>query len=97
LKNGNALFSPQVLKRLLDQYRHLRVEGAPDLSSREADVLRLIVQGKANKEAAAELGLSVKMVERLRQQLMHKLGLHDVASLTRGTAGETTTASSQSS
>jgi DNA-binding NarL/FixJ family response regulator len=53
------------------------------LSSRETEVLQLIAEGKANKQVAAELGISVKTVEKHRQRLMEKLDIHDTAGLTR--------------
>ena len=53
------------------------------LSSREVEVLQLIAEGKANKQVAAELGVSFKTVDKHRQHLMSKLDIHDVAGLTR--------------
>jgi DNA-binding NarL/FixJ family response regulator len=53
------------------------------LSSREVEVLQLIAEGKANKQVAAELGLSFKTVDKHRQHLMAKLNIHDIAGLTR--------------
>jgi DNA-binding NarL/FixJ family response regulator len=53
------------------------------LTSREMEVLQLIAEGKANKETASELGISVKTVEKHRGQLMRKLDIHDTAGLTR--------------
>jgi DNA-binding NarL/FixJ family response regulator len=53
------------------------------LSSREVEVLQLIAEGKGNKQVAAELGISIKTVEKHRQHLMGKLDLHDTAGLTR--------------
>jgi DNA-binding NarL/FixJ family response regulator len=55
----------------------------PRLSSREVEVLQLIAEGRANKEIATELGISIKTVEKHRQHLMEKLRLHDTAGLTR--------------
>ena len=55
----------------------------PRLTAREAEVLQLIVEGKANKETAAVLHISVKTVEKHRQSLMTKLDIHDVAGLTQ--------------
>jgi DNA-binding NarL/FixJ family response regulator len=86
---GNAFFSPSISKRLLEQYREAFVHGgriksaASGLTSREMEVLQLIAEGYANKQIADELSISVKTVEKHRQQLMEKLNLHDVASLTR--------------
>jgi DNA-binding NarL/FixJ family response regulator len=53
------------------------------LTSREMEVLQLIAEGQSNKQVAAELGISVKTVEKHRQRLMEKLNIHDVAGLTR--------------
>jgi DNA-binding NarL/FixJ family response regulator len=89
VRNGNAFFSPAISKRLSDRYRESIVTGIPVknrsslLTSRETEVLQLIAEGGGNKHIAAELGISVKTVERHRQRLMDKLGIHDVAGLTR--------------
>ena len=53
------------------------------LTSREAEVLQLVAEGKVNKQIAGELCVSVKTVEKHRQQVMNKLNIHDVAGLTR--------------
>jgi DNA-binding NarL/FixJ family response regulator len=88
-QKGNAFFSPSVAKRLRDQCREVLNTGQPArrrpdaLTTREAEVLQLIAEGRANKQIAAELCISIKTVEKHRQQLMNKLGIHDVAGLTR--------------
>ncbi len=51
------------------------------LTSREQDVLKLIVAGKSNKEAAAELGVSPKTIEAHRGHIMHKVGVRSLAEL----------------
>jgi DNA-binding NarL/FixJ family response regulator len=56
---------------------------ANQLTSREMEVLQLIAEGKANKETAVELGISIKTVEKHRGHLMDKLDIHDTAGLTR--------------
>jgi DNA-binding NarL/FixJ family response regulator len=88
VQRGNAYFSPTIAKRLRDQCRQAFTTGqAPkkggDLTSREAEVLQLIAEGFSNKQIAAELGISIKTVEKHRQQVMNKLNIHDVAGLTR--------------
>lgn len=89
VKRGNAFFSPTIAKRLVDHYRETLVRGVPVrkrtdlLTSREAEVLQLVAEGQGNKQIAADLGISVKTVERHRQGLMNKLNIHDVAGLTR--------------
>lgn len=88
-KKGNAFYSPAISKRLSDHYRETIVRGVPVkkrsdlLTSREVEVLQLIAEGGGNKQIAAELGISIKTVERHRQRLMNKLAIHDVAGLTR--------------
>jgi DNA-binding NarL/FixJ family response regulator len=86
---GKVFYSPAIAKRLEDQ------EPAPPtrrdggrrnlvhLTSREREVLQLVAEGNPNKLVAAELGISIKTVEKHRQGAMHKLDIHDTASLTR--------------
>jgi len=86
---GKSFFSPSIAKRSgrlnaqagdgtgkLDQK-------AAQLTSREMEVLQLVAEGQANKQVAAELGISVKTVEKHREHLMEKLDIHDTAGLTR--------------
>jgi len=88
-KKGKAFFSPAISKRLMEQYRQTLLKGVlvrkriDRLSSRETEVLQLIAEGRLNKQIAGELNLSIKTVEKHRQQLMNKLGIHDIAGLTR--------------
>ena len=89
VRKGNSFFSPAVSKRLLEYYRETIVKGArvprprPFLTSRETEVLQLIAEGEGNKQIATELGISIKTVEKHRQQVMNKLHIHEVAGLTR--------------
>jgi DNA-binding NarL/FixJ family response regulator len=53
------------------------------LTRRETEVLQLIAEGFSNKQIASELSISIKTVEKHRQQVMNKLRIHDVAGLTR--------------
>ncbi len=55
--------------------------GAETLSTRELEVLQLIVHGKSNKEIAAVLGLSVNTVSVHRANIMQTLGMHNTAEL----------------
>lgn len=86
---GNTFFSPSVAKKL-GQQRHKAIDrkgskkaAVMSLSSREREVLQLIAEGSANKQIAAELGISIKTVEKHRDHLMQKLDIHDTAGLTR--------------
>jgi DNA-binding NarL/FixJ family response regulator len=53
------------------------------LSDREAEVLRLIALGFANKEIASQLDLSVKTVETFKTRSMEKLGLRSRVDIVR--------------
>jgi DNA-binding NarL/FixJ family response regulator len=94
VKKGNAYFSPAIAQRLREQTcRSLSGQPAAnaphvELTVREAEVLQLIAEGFANKQIAGELGLSVKTVEKHRQQVMNKLNIHDTASLVRHAAAK---------
>jgi len=86
---GNRFFSPAIAKRIRnvsstarDRNGLIKPNGAR-LTHREAEVLQLVAEGSANKQVAAELGISIKTVEKHRQQLMDKLNIHDTAGLTR--------------
>jgi DNA-binding NarL/FixJ family response regulator len=89
VQNGNTFFSPSIAKRVRNQYQKSPGEGrllkkrSARLSPREAEILQLIAEGKANKETAVELGISIKTVEKHREHLMAKLDIHDTAGLTR--------------
>jgi len=87
---GKTFFSPAISKRI-DHHRQkandrgeLRTKKLPtQLTPREMEVLQLIAEGKANKETADHLKISIKTVEKHRQSLMDKLNIHDTAGLTR--------------
>ena len=83
---GNVFFSPSIAIRRKDNAQKARIRGekiAPDLTAREMEVLQLVAEGKANKESADILGISIKTVEKHRQRVMEKLNIHDTAGLTR--------------
>ena len=86
---GRVFFSPSVAKNLFNPEQRLPIredllkKKVGHLSSREVEVLQLIAEGKANKQIASELEISIKTVEKHRQHLMEKLNIHDTAGLTR--------------
>ncbi len=85
---GRSFFSPGVAKRLRALPGPLNRHGLPvtvrvQLTSRESEVLQLVAEGRANKQVAAELGISIKTVEKHRQHVMDKLDIHETAGLTR--------------
>ncbi len=85
---GNTFFSPAISRRFLEPGAARNRVDAPgkqlaQLTSREREVLQLVAEGKANKQVADGLNISIKTVEKHRQHLMEKLGIHDTAGLTR--------------
>ena len=90
---GKTFFSPSIAKHFnrLNPLLSGRVgtlsSKVAQLTSREMEVLQLIAEGKANKETDGELGISVKTVEKHRENLMAKLNIHDTAGLTRYAIG----------
>lgn len=50
---------------------------------REAEIIRLLAEGKSNKEVASALGITVRTVETYRAKIMLKLGVHSIAELIR--------------
>jgi len=53
------------------------------LTMRERAVLQMVAEGLASKMIADRLGIAPKTIEHHRARLMKKLGVHDVATLTR--------------
>jgi DNA-binding NarL/FixJ family response regulator len=56
-------------------------EPTPSLSTRELEVLQLIVHGKSNKEIAVVLGLSANTISVHRANIMQTLQIHNTAAL----------------
>jgi len=89
VQKENTFFSPSIAARLRrHKQQSLERKGRSKaqvsrLSPRETEMLQLIAEGEANKQIAARLGISIKTVEKHRDHLMHKLDIHDTASLTR--------------
>jgi len=86
---GSMFYSPQISTRVRDCYQMpdkaggLIIKKGTSLTSRELEVIQLVAEGRANKQVAAELKISIKTVEKHRQHLMEKLNIHDTAGLTR--------------
>jgi two-component system, NarL family, nitrate/nitrite response regulator NarL len=58
-------------------------EGRRSLTAREAEVLRLVIEGRGNKQIADELGCSESAVKGIMQQLFHKTGVNTRSQLVR--------------
>jgi two-component system, NarL family, response regulator NreC len=56
---------------------------SPVVTGREREILVMIANGQSNKRIALTINRSIKTVEKHRANLMRKLGLHNVADVTR--------------
>jgi len=84
VSNGGTYFGPGVAVLLRNVVAHNNSEGTPDtLTDREREILKLVAESHSTREIAQKLEISVKTVDNHRTNLMRKLNLHDVASLTR--------------
>ena len=80
---GAIYLSPWVAHAVVQAYL-TKADLPPDpLTSREREILQRIAEGQTTKEIASRLGLSVKTVESHRTRLMHKLDIHETATLVR--------------
>ena len=88
VRRGNMFFSADILNLIAARHRANRQGSEPNrrpriLSGREFQVLRLIAEGRTNRQMSTILRISVKTVEKHRAHVMNKLNIHDVAGLTR--------------
>ena len=84
---GRLYLSPDVSADILEDYRKSLNEepepSKPFLSEREKQLLRLVAEGRRNKEIATLLSISSKSVEAYRSRVMKKLGCSSSAELVR--------------
>lgn len=79
--HGEARLHPEVMRKLMDQVtaqsRGNKQENVPQLTDREQEVVRLVVQGKSNREIADALVISEKTAKAHISNILGKLGLDD--------------------
>ena len=77
---GRRYLSPVITRSLL-----VAPSDAPEeqLTTRQLEILTLIAEGCTSRDIGARLGLSHKTVDVHRLRIMDRLGIRDVASLTR--------------
>ena len=85
--DGRRYLSPSISGTIIDGLLQGKKGSAirsawETLTQREREILKLVAEGYKNKEIADLLCISVKTAEKHRANLMEKLGLHNVASLT---------------
>ncbi|MDD5199098.1 MAG: response regulator transcription factor [Terrimicrobiaceae bacterium] len=84
---GFSFFGP-LATQAMDEVRATSGHGGSrkageDLPPKLRTVLQLVAEGLSTKQVAGRLFIAPKTAENYRMQLMQKLGLHDIASLTR--------------
>lgn len=87
VQRGDSYLDPAIATTIIRGYLGKSKPGSEDryekLTPRQREVLQLIAEGRANREIAAILHISVKTVENHRASLMKALDLHSTAELTQ--------------
>src|SRR6266851_2811118 len=84
---GKLFLTPRVSDIVLKGFLKTGNQPGPTGNSRsrptprEVEIIRLLAEGKANKEIGAELGITTRTVETHRARIMLKLGLHSLTEL----------------
>lgn len=83
--NGGTYFGPTVsgLLRSVVANPSVSTTSRDFLTPREREILQLVAESFSTKEIAQKLNISIKTVDNHRTNLMRKLDLHNVASITR--------------
>jgi len=84
---GNTHLSPNICNKVIGCYLADLGNPAPArysniLTLREKEIIKLVAEGHRNKDIAEFLSISPKTVEKHRSNIMRKLKLHNVSSLT---------------
>ena len=80
---GKSHYSEEIAEILLAPEPKENVSSIPKLSSREKQILRLIVDELTTTEISESLHISVNTVETHRRNIMHKLGARNIAGVVR--------------
>ncbi len=87
---GQVFLYPSLARLLVQDYLQRETADQPaqsdPLTPREREVLSLIAEGLTNREIAEALVISVKTVDRHRENIMHKLNLHNRVELVKSIA-----------
>ena len=80
---GRMYLTPALTKEVIERMAAPAEESEPQLTTRQLDVLRLILEGRRMKEIAASLHLSARTVETHKYQMMQVLGVASTAELVK--------------
>jgi DNA-binding NarL/FixJ family response regulator len=84
---GKLFFTPEIYKLVINGLFKGGMDSSPTNNfkvhptSRQAEIIRLLAQGKSNKEVASALSISVRTAETHRARIMQKFGLHSLVDL----------------
>jgi DNA-binding NarL/FixJ family response regulator len=82
VRHGGMFFASHVQAKASSRTSAVPALKSP-LTKREEQVVRLVAEGQMSKEIALRLQLSLRTVEKHRENIMQKVGVRKVASLTR--------------
>ena len=80
---GRVYLTPTLTKEVIERMASSSSEVSPQLTVRQREVLRLILEGLRMKEIAATLNLSARTVETHKYQMMQTLGVDSTAELVK--------------
>jgi DNA-binding NarL/FixJ family response regulator len=84
---GGLVLDPSLAREVLTPDSHPAAGSNDDLygslTDREKQVLKLVAEGKSNKEVAQVLGISVKTAMSHRERVMQKLDIHNRTELVK--------------
>jgi len=79
---GEVFLHPFVAGALVQDYLR-RAQSGVELTPRQREVLTLVAEGKSNQAIADQLGISVRTVDRHRENIMKRLNLHSRTDLVK--------------
>ena len=90
LRQGKPFFTSRLTASMTESFVHAvgepnseyPVPGVP-LTPREIEIIRLLAEGRSNKETAAALGVSTRTIESHRNHVMHKMSFTSFSELIR--------------
>jgi DNA-binding NarL/FixJ family response regulator len=86
IADNKSFLTPKISEIVLEGFlqagnKPAERKAGPRITPRELEIIRLLAEGKSNKELSAQLGITFRTVETHRSKIMLKLGLHSLAEL----------------
>jgi len=85
IREGKRYLSPKITATLIGDYisEHRPPSPLESLTSRERNILQLVVEGRSSAQVADILSFSPKTVDTYRSRIKQKLGIHDLPALVK--------------